>query len=374
MTPRIWNTRRGWLWLSLASFSTLVLLGVYEIRLVAPEIDRYFSQHDNVTGHQLATRSRVFVHEALDAVVNDDGAAATQKAAMSLEMAYSFLDISVYRDRYACTADALAILESSQRRLASSSPPAAEDMTRALLPVLECLTDIEVAQRVRRSETVTVFVEETRHHQLVLLAGILLTYLLGLLFWFFHERQRQATERASRESMLWMTKALQDPLTGVGNRNALHDHIAEASDETMGLVLVDIDHFKPYNDALGHPQGDRLLRQLVGLIELAMTGDARLYRVGGDEFAVLVPCDSPEALRRRCAELVAAVHREAIAHPGSPVASCVTLSVGGTWFRATGQCFEEAYAAADAALYEVKQQGRDGWRVAICPMQSLQGA
>lgn len=361
MIHRLWEARSGWLWLSLASFSTLVLLVIYETRLVTPEIDRYFSQHDNVSGHQLATRSRIFVHDTLKELLKEQPSHET--ASMSLEIAYGFLDIEAYRDRYACTEDSLVVLEAWQGRLRHGTSPETEQATRALLPVLECLTDIEIGQRVRRSETVIAFVDEARHHQGLLLLGTFLVYLLGLLFWWFHEKQRRATELASRESLRWMTKALQDPLTGVGNRNALHQHIAEQPDELMGLLLVDIDHFKPYNDCLGHPEGDRLLRQLVSVIELSMAGEARLYRMGGDEFAVLIRCRSREVLRQRCAGLVDAVHRQAIAHPASPIGSSVTLSVGGVWFRPAAMGFEHAYAAADAALYRIKQAGRDGWEV-----------
>jgi len=358
---RLWDSRNGWLWLSLASFSTLVLLVVYELRLVAPEVDRYFSQADNITGHQLATRSRVFVHDALDAMVRD--VSSPQAAAMSLEMAYSFLDIVTYRELYDCTPEALADLDTWRQRLLETPPPSAEQMTRGLLPVLQCQTEIETGQRIRGSETVTQFVAEARSHQSLLLGGILVIYLLGLLFWRFHEKQRLATQEASRESLRWMAKALQDPLTGVGNRNALHARIDEQSDLPLGLLLVDIDYFKPYNDSLGHPEGDRLLRQLVGLIEMAMEGDSRLYRMGGDEFAVLLPCASSTALEARCERLVQVLRQQAMPHPASPVAESVTLSVGGVWFSPAQASFDTAYAAADAALYHVKQRGRDGCKV-----------
>ncbi|NYS62007.1 diguanylate cyclase domain-containing protein [Vreelandella salicampi] len=361
MIHRLWEKRSGWLWLSLASFSTVVLLVIYDMRLLTPQVDRYFSQHDNVTGHQLATRSRVFLHDTLEELLKESPS--PEAASLSLEVAYGFLDINIYRERYACTESSLAVLDSLQRQLMRAPSAEIERVTRSLLPVLECLTDIEIGQRVQRSQTVNGFVDKARDHQALLFFGTLIVYLLGLLFWWFHEKQRRATEKASRESLRWMTKALQDPLTGVGNRNALHQHIAEQPDETMGLLLIDIDHFKPYNDCLGHPEGDRLLRQLVGLIDLSMAGEAKLYRMGGDEFAVLLSCRSRDVLRQRCVALVDAVHRQAFNHPSSPIGPIVTLSVGGVWFCPSDMALEQAYAAADAALYRVKQAGRDGWEV-----------
>lgn len=366
MIRHLGKTRSGWLWLSLASFSTLILLVIYTTRLVAPEIDRYFSQHDNVTGHQLATRSRTFLHEALKEILKEEPA--FQAAAASLEIAYGFLDIAIYHQRYACTKRSLAVLEALHGRFTDTPPSGAEQVTRTMLPVLECLTRIEVGQRKERSKTVNAFVDEARHHQALLLVGILVVYLLGLLFWWLHEKQRRAAESASRESLSWMAKAMQDPLTGVGNRSALYQHIRQHSDKHpdtyMGLLLIDIDYFKPYNDCLGHPQGDRLLRQLVGLIELSMQGDARLYRMGGDEFAVLLTCGSHDMLKQRCAALDEAVHCQALPHPGSPISPMVTLSVGGAWFCPSQVTFEHVYNVADAALYRAKQAGRNRWEVA----------
>ncbi|WP_235818949.1 GGDEF domain-containing protein [Vreelandella massiliensis] len=361
MIRRLCQMRSGWLWLSLASFSTLVLLVIYDMRLVTPEIDRYFSQQDNVTGHQLATRSRMFLHDTLEALLTETPS--LESASMSLDIAYGFLDIDVYRERYACTERSLSDIDALQRQLMKASTPEIARIIEALLPVLECLTDIEIAQRVQRSATVNAFVDEARQHQTLLLIGTLIVYLLGLIFWWFHEKQRRATEKASRESLRWMTKALRDPLTGVGNRDALYQDIAEQPDERMGLLLIDIDYFKPYNDCLGHPEGDRLLRRLTHLIEQAMGEEATLYRMGGDEFAVLMNCNTRETLQQRCAALVDAVTREAITHPDSPISTMVTLSGGGVWFCPADTGFEHAYAAADAALYRIKQAGRDGWEV-----------
>ncbi|WP_444678013.1 GGDEF domain-containing protein [Halomonas sp. E19] len=138
-----------------------------------------------------------------------------------------------------------------------------------------------------------------------------------------HERQRRQAARSARESLEWMARALRDPLTGVGNRSALDDDVLAAQGSELGLLLVDIDYFKQYNDSLGHPDGDRLLRRLVQLIEQCLGVDARLYRLGGDEFAGLIACHDDATLALACQRLIEGVHDAAIPHPRiqAPLAS-----------------------------------------------------
>ncbi|GHC35245.1 GGDEF domain-containing protein [Aidingimonas halophila] len=364
-----WKGSVGWFWLSLMSFTLLVMLLIYETRWVSPEIDRYFSQSNNLTGQQLATRSREFLHEALAAF--QEGASDEGTAAMNLEMAYSFMDIGVYRETYPCTDSSLNQLDRFMQRTAESPLPSSDDASRALLPILQCLTAIEMGQLSRRSQAASDFADDTRRHQFWVMVGSVLIYLLGLVFWLLHERQRRVAEQATRESLEWMKKALHDPLTGVGNRSALHERVETHQGDWLGMILVDIDYFKQYNDTLGHPEGDQLLRHLASLIDAALKGEAILYRMGGDEFAALFPCDSETELRSRCSELLARVHSQAIPHPGHLERDIVTLSIGGTYFRAAGDTFAAAYAAADQALYAVKARGRDGWQVQSC-MEAVQ--
>ncbi|WP_236645440.1 GGDEF domain-containing protein [Aidingimonas lacisalsi] len=358
-----------WFWLSLMSFTLLVMLLIYETRWVSPEIDRYFSQSNNLTGQQLATRSREFLHEALAAF--HEGAPDDGTTAMHLEMAYSFMDIGVYRENYPCTGPSLSQLNRFMQRAAEPPLPSGDEASTALLPILECLTAIEMGQLSRRSQAAAEFADNTRRHQFWVMVGSVLIYLLGLVFWLLHERQRRVAEQATQESLEWMKRALHDPLTGVSNRSALHERVETHPGDWLGMILVDIDYFKQYNDTLGHPEGDQLLRQLASLIDVALKGEATLYRMGGDEFAALFPCDSEAELRDRCQELIARVHSQAIPHPGHPERDIVTLSIGGTYFQAASDTFPAAYASADHALYAVKARGRDGWQVQSC-METVQ--
>ena len=95
-------------------------------------------------------------------------------------------------------------------------------------------------------------------------------------------------------------EATHDTLTGLGNRGQLHRELERslepAADSGAGLVLIDLDHFKDFNDALGHPMGDKILREVAGRLLAAAPDGATVHRLGGDEFAVVVPvCASRQA-------------------------------------------------------------------------------
>lgn len=156
--------------------------------------------------------------------------------------------------------------------------------------------------------------------------------------------------------------SLTDELTEVGNRRHFDMRIREELNRssrfghTFSLIIVDIDTFKAFNDRYGHQQGDVVLHQLGGLLRsVSREGDVPC-RVGGEEFAVILPETSKadatlfaERLRRGVAESIKAPDS------GGPV----TVSVGVAAFPEDGKTHEEIYKAADSALYQSKQGGRN---------------
>lgn len=370
MITHPWRDHVRWLWLSLMCFMALMLLITYQARWVYPEIQAYFSQSGNLTGQQLATRARNYLYDGLDLLLQDsDHPDNRQRASFQIKLAYSLFDIGLYRQEYDCTEPNLAALDSFLIHLQGDAAVETKHMRESMIEPMRCLTQIEMQQLDQRSVITTAFVEQTRDHQRLVLLGSLVIFVLGLGFWLMHERQRRLAIQAARESLEWMKRALRDPLTGVGNRGALQDDVVASSGCLMGLLLVDIDYFKQYNDSLGHPDGDRLLRQLVELIQSALVNEARLYRLGGDEFAVLFECHDDETLEGSCQSLVTSLRNAAIPHPSHPDAAHVTFSVGAARFKAGHAELEAGYVAADKALYRVKSRGRDGWAIAPGAME-----
>ncbi|WP_404377567.1 diguanylate cyclase domain-containing protein [Vreelandella aquamarina] len=344
------------------SFVGLMVLIVYEARWVYPEIQAYFSQTGSLTGQQLATRAREYIQRAQEELLVASPSMELSEVRHSLDLAYGLFDVAIYHQTYACTAPSLALLD-ELTALIDNQQITPFDAAHALFIPIECLTHIEMDQLDRRGAVINQFSESTRWYNQVLTYASLLIFALGLLFGAMHERQLRRAERATAEKFAWMARAMRDPLTGIGNRSALHQDVAAHNGRSMGLILVDIDFFKQYNDTLGHPEGDRLLRQLANLLEDALGPEATLYRLGGDEFAALLPCSSDQALSQFCEALQIGLEEAQCPHPAHPDNKNVTLSIGAVRFVAEATPFAAAYEAADKALYQVKTAGRDGWQV-----------
>jgi diguanylate cyclase (GGDEF)-like protein len=157
-----------------------------------------------------------------------------------------------------------------------------------------------------------------------------------------------------------------DALTGLGNRRFLEETLAacERANELcdpLSIVLLDIDHFKLFNDTAGHQAGDRCLKRVAGIVLAELRGQAdHAFRFGGEELIVVLPrILLPKAIG--IAERIRqAIEDAAIPHPALPAGSVVTASFGvacsgpGLNTRAV-----EVVADADAALYTAKRNGRN---------------
>ena len=153
--------------------------------------------------------------------------------------------------------------------------------------------------------------------------------------------------------------ASRDPLTNAGNRRLMEIELADAvagragRDGGCGLALLDLDHFKQVNDACGHEAGDRVLVAFADLLSRDIRLRDRLYRLGGEEFVLLLPGVDDQRLRAALEHLLQRV-RDTLRAPCGPV----TMSVGAATLRA-GESWSEWLARADAALYAAKRGGRD---------------
>lgn len=156
-----------------------------------------------------------------------------------------------------------------------------------------------------------------------------------------------------------------DPLTGVANRRRFERELAAAcaTGPSVALLMFDIDYFKRFNDHHGHPAGDACLRRVAAVLIASLRGPSDLAaRLGGEEFAVLLPGEGAEgacAVAQRCSELLAEAE---IVHGDSPLGPCVTFSAGiavDSGSVPTAALIEQA----DAALYEAKRGGRARWRL-----------
>jgi diguanylate cyclase (GGDEF)-like protein len=160
----------------------------------------------------------------------------------------------------------------------------------------------------------------------------------------------------------------QDGLTGLANRRRLDERLGEEwrravrNGEPMSLVMIDIDHFKRFNDAYGHAAGDECLKAVACALASALQRPGEFVaRYGGEEFMAVLP-DTPHAGLLYMAERMrAAVEALAIPHQGSATAPQVTISLGAASLAQTqrGSSLEALCQAADQALYAAKRAGRN---------------
>jgi len=159
--------------------------------------------------------------------------------------------------------------------------------------------------------------------------------------------------------------AVRDALTGVFNRHYLQ---SVQMGERIGLILVDIDHFKPYNDTWGHAAGDALLHQFARLMERVVRDKDIVCRFGGEEFVIVLP-DASWELVRHSAERLRAESQNLHLDVDGRLPGGITISVGIAISPVHGTTIETLLASADRALYAAKSGGRD--RVAIPPHQVI---
>jgi diguanylate cyclase (GGDEF)-like protein len=151
-----------------------------------------------------------------------------------------------------------------------------------------------------------------------------------------------------------------DPLTGALNHGAFGgalDRTLERYRDTgrgAALLLIDVDHFKSVNDRFGHQEGDRMLRLVSDLLAAHKRRDDLLGRVGGEEFALLLPDADPVAAERVAERVRAALRAATASAPAS-----LTLSVGIAAVSPNVDTSHALLQAADRALYAAKDRGRD---------------
>lgn len=163
-----------------------------------------------------------------------------------------------------------------------------------------------------------------------------------------------------RAGMEHRTASVVDPLTGMLNRAALetraHElaHQSALTGERVGLVVLDLDHFKAVNDTHGHAAGDRVLQEVAYRVRTGLRAFDLAYRLGGEEFVVLLPGADEAAAESIGRELWSAIRCAPVSGLAVTASVGVAVSPAGEPFA-----FDVTFRAADAALYEAKAQGRD---------------
>lgn len=159
-------------------------------------------------------------------------------------------------------------------------------------------------------------------------------------------------------------QALRDPLTGLFNRRYLIEtlerelHRAERSEQPLSMVMLDIDHFKAFNDTYGHGAGDAMLEAVGSLLRARTRVGDIACRYGGEEFAIVLPGAPADITLRRVDALRKEIQSLTVQYRGNPL-SQITVSAGVSVYPIHGPDQESLIHAADQALYAAKQKGRN---------------
>ncbi len=189
----------------------------------------------------------------------------------------------------------------------------------------------------------------------------------------FDEQQKITGYTAIREDITNKKRAeelsITDELTGLFNRRQFNQLFpmeltrAEREKKTFALMIIDVDYFKPYNDNYGHQQGDSVLQQVASALKDSLRRASDFaFRIGGEEFAVIVTADNIEQAYALAEKLRCAVERLQLTHDHNPASNYVTVSIGlKTHNSGEDQPAETEliYRRADDALYQAKENGRN---------------
>jgi diguanylate cyclase (GGDEF)-like protein len=165
-------------------------------------------------------------------------------------------------------------------------------------------------------------------------------------------------------------QSIRDPLTDLFNRRYLEEtlereiHRAARLQRSVAVIMLDIDHFKRYNDTFGHEAGDILLRELGVFLKQQIRGGDIACRYGGEEFILILPEISLDDLRQSAERLRRKVKELHIEYAGRPL-EAIALSLGIALYPIHGTTGRAVMHAADEALYEAKHQGRDRVVIAL---------
>jgi diguanylate cyclase (GGDEF)-like protein len=200
-------------------------------------------------------------------------------------------------------------------------------------------------------------------------------YLLGL-------KERVQRHDAMRRTLELDELTRRDPLTGLANRRSYDTWLAtiwsqqEAVSGRVGLIVIDVDRFKEYNDFCGHDAGDNCLKKIALCLRDQLRGTSdQIARLGGEAFGVVLPGLSEEVCADVAERLRAAVERMELPHLGLGVSSVVTVSAGvASHCVGRNNAPSGLYQAADTALYQAKIFGRNRVCIATLATPAILGA
>jgi diguanylate cyclase (GGDEF)-like protein/PAS domain S-box-containing protein len=214
------------------------------------------------------------------------------------------------------------------------------------------------------------------HFQIIDAAGQGLEPLILLVTMFAEQVGLSITNLRLREAL--RNQSIRDPLTGLFNRRYLEEMTqretrrAARAEHGLGLFILDLDHFKLFNDTYGHDAGDAVLRETAAFLTKSVRAEDFVCRFGGEEFVAVLPMADLKATHARAERIRARLHELTVLHNGQSL-GMITASIGVAALPEHGTSPKALIEAADAALYRAKREGRDRVVIAETPSAEEEG-
>jgi len=209
------------------------------------------------------------------------------------------------------------------------------------------------------------FAQDTLNLSLLLLLAFISTIVAtGLMMSAAVDERRRAMEKLAQALLDVRAQASTDPLTGLSNRRHMWEFLrrewirSRRRESALAVVMMDLDHFKRINDQFGHEAGDVVLTEIAALLKAQVRGSDIACRFGGEEFALVLPDATLEAVQRRAEDIRTAIHGLDLKYRGMPLGG-ITASFGIALAPDHAGDPESLLRASDQALYEAKAAGRD---------------
>lgn len=160
------------------------------------------------------------------------------------------------------------------------------------------------------------------------------------------------------------SQSIKDSLTGLYNRRYLAEVLERdirrsiRAEQPLGILMLDLDHFKKFNDAYGHDAGDTVLRETAAFLTKSIRVEDIVCRYGGEEFVIILPTADLNAAHARAERIRSKLRELQVLHQGQSL-GMITVSVGVAALPEHGVSSKDLLEAADAALYRAKREGRD---------------
>lgn len=349
-----------WLWLTFISFGMLLTFTVLEVSYYYPSVKAYFDNSGTLAARNLAARSRYHLTETLELVSRHPHTEENnEQAKEDLDIAYGLMDIGLHRTEYACVEGALEAIDTLYKLLEQSPPVHLPSYNQRIYSVIQCTEEIQIALDNKRAKLANDMLDELTFQVQVLVIGTLFIMLAGAVTLSIHRKQSRLINEKGDEARKWIQHAMEDALTGAGNRRALDEARAKinSSNTIYSVLMCDLDYFKQYNDRYGHLAGDKALTLIAEAISTLLRDKDTLYRYGGEELVVVLPNTQLKEAQAIAARILNLIRKLELPHSESEH-KVVTVSIG---CAANNEKMysEDLILLADKRLYEAKRAGRN---------------